>query len=131
MKYHDKQPARKGDTFTVGTFGTCRIETIDTPAHTVSARNVCTGEVFELDSLSDADLIEREPLKTAFDIRREFKAVSTLTGGVKGGSVFTCTVTLPDGETVKGIGSTLEKAEDTAWHGVAITLRDLQTPATV
>ena len=66
-------------------------------------------------------------MKTAFDIRRDFKATSTITGGVKGGNVFTCAVTLPDGEMVKGLGSTLENAEDTAWHGVKITLREAVT----
>jgi hypothetical protein len=58
---------------------------------------------------------------------RDFNAFSTITGGIKGGNVFTCIVKLPDGETVRGIGSTLESAEDTAWYGVAITLRDAAT----
>ena len=83
MKYHDNQNARKGDTFTVGTFGTCRIESIDIFAHTVSARNVCTGEVFELDSLSDADLIERETLA---DERAELiAALKQITESVEAG----------------------------------------------
>ena len=74
-----------------------------------------------------AHLESLEPMKTSLDIRRDFKATSTRTGGIKGGSVFTCEVVLPDGESVKGIGSTLEKAEDTAWHAIKITLRDAAT----
>ena len=63
MKYHDNQDARKGDTFTVGTFGTCRITELRDGL--AIARNVSTSEVFELDALSDADLIERiDPFKS-------------------------------------------------------------------
>lgn len=65
MKYHDNQPARKGDKFVMGMFGTCRIESIDAPAHAANVRNVCTGERWELDSLQDADLIERDALTVA------------------------------------------------------------------
>ena len=61
MKYHDKQHARKGDTFIIGTFGTCRVESV---AHVATVRNVCTGEVFDLDSLQDADLIDRADTPT-------------------------------------------------------------------
>jgi len=73
MKYYDNQDARTGDTFTLGTFGTCRITELQDGLAIV--RNVSTREVFELDSLSEADLIDREPMKTALDIRRDFKAV--------------------------------------------------------
>ena len=59
MNYHDHQTAAIGDAFTIGTFGTCRIVSLAPDLATV--RNVCTGELFELDDLTAADLIERAP----------------------------------------------------------------------
>lgn len=61
-------------------------------------------------------------MKTAIDICRDYPGASFATGGRD--NFFTCVVTLTDGTVVKGISATLEGAEDTAWHGVAITLRD-------
>ena len=46
MKYYDNQPARKGDKFIIGTFGTCRVEEIDEHAHVATVRNTKTEEVF-------------------------------------------------------------------------------------
>lgn len=62
MKYYDNQPARKGDKFIIGTFGTCHVEEIDEHAHVATVRNTQSGEVFELDSLKDADLITHVPI---------------------------------------------------------------------
>lgn len=64
-------------------------------------------------------------LKNMFDIRRDFGATETRCSGPKGGNVFTCVATLPDGEKITGYGSTMEIAEDTAWHGVKIHLASL------
>lgn len=61
-------------------------------------------------------------MKNAFNIKRDFPGTATRTYGHPG--YYICEVEMPDGETVRGIGSTLENAEDTAWHGVKITLRD-------
>lgn len=62
------------------------------------------------------------PMKTGTNIHRDFPGSKTVTHGK--GNVFTCAVTLSGGDTVTGYGTTLESAEDTAWHGVKITLRD-------
>lgn len=61
-------------------------------------------------------------MKTAQDIRKDFGITKTETRGKE--NVFTCVATLTDGEEVKGYGTTLANAEDTAWYGVRITLRD-------
>ncbi len=60
-------------------------------------------------------------MKTGKEITADFKAKVYTYGKAP---VYTCEVVLPDGETIKGYGSTLESAEDTAWHGALITLRD-------
>ena len=59
LNYYDHQPAHEGDKMQISHFGTCRIDAIDYAAHVATVRNTCTGEVWELDDLSAADLIER------------------------------------------------------------------------
>lgn len=99
--------------------------------HTAREFAQAIREVYDMSQPCNAAIVDHleslEPMKTALDIRRDFKATSTRTGGTKGGNVFTCEVVLPGGETLKGIGSTLEKAEDTAWYAVKITLRETAT----
>ncbi len=70
-------------------------------------------------------------MKTGEDIRRDFPGASVVTDGKPG--LYTCRVTFPRPsgvglEQVTGYGSTLASAEDTAWHGVAITLREDPAP---
>lgn len=110
--------------------------TLNTPerrnrTHTAREFAQAIREVYDMAEPRNAAIVEHleslEPMKTALDIRRDFKALSTITGGIRGGNVFTCAVLLPDGETVKGLGTTLEKAEDTAWYAVKITLREAAT----
>jgi len=60
-------------------------------------------------------------MKTAKEIVSDFRAKVYSYGQAP---VFTCEVVLPCGETIKGYGPSLESAEDTAWHGALITLRD-------
>lgn len=62
-----------------------------------------------------------EPMKNAFHIKRDFPGTSTRTFGMR--NCYTCEVKLADGSEVKGMGTTLESAEDTAWH----TLRETVT----
>lgn len=62
-------------------------------------------------------------MKTALDIRQDFGITKTVTSGKE--DLYTCVATLADGEKVTGYGTTLENAEDTAWHGVMITLKDM------
>lgn len=64
--------------------------------------------------------MKRTTLKTAVDIYQDFPGCKTVSSGIE--PAITCTVTLPGGDTIHGIGSTLESAEDTAWHGARITL---------
>jgi hypothetical protein len=59
-------------------------------------------------------------MKNGFHIKRDFPGVSTRTYGRAG--VYACEVDLPNGDRVKALGSTLELAEDTAWHAVKATL---------
>jgi hypothetical protein len=65
-------------------------------------------------------------MKNGFHIKRDFPGVQTRTFGRD--KFYTCEAIFPDGETVTGIGSTLESAEDTAWHAVKITLRETLKP---
>lgn len=60
-------------------------------------------------------------MKTALDIIASNPGAKTVTRG--SGNVYTCQVTLKDGQKVTGYGSSLASAEDTAFHGVIITLR--------
>jgi len=62
-------------------------------------------------------------MKTAADIRKDFDVFHVYTAGAKNGNCYMCEVFFPDGKSIKGFGSTPEKAEDTAWHGVKITLK--------
>ena len=61
-------------------------------------------------------------MKNAYHIKRDFPGTQTRTFGR--GGFYTCEVELPEGGEVKGIGSTLESAEDTAWYAVKITRRE-------
>lgn len=61
-------------------------------------------------------------MKTALDIITDYHGCTVRTWGKS--PVFTCQVILADGDAVTAYGTTLESAEDTAWCGVAITLRD-------
>ena len=61
-------------------------------------------------------------MKTALDIITDNPGSKTITRG--SGNVYSCKVSLASGEEITGWGSTLQNAEDTAWHGVKITLRD-------
>ncbi len=63
----------------------------------------------------------QSPMKTAFDIRTAFEGAQTVTSG--GPTVWKSKVTLSNGETLTGWGSSLESAEDTAFYGSVITLR--------
>lgn len=66
------------------------------------------------------------PLKTTEDIRRDFPGTSFVIVGRPG--AYQCRV-LRDGDVIAtGWGSTVENAEDTAWHGVKITLEDALAP---
>ena len=60
-------------------------------------------------------------MKNAYQIKQEYKGLQTRTYGK--GNFYTCEVIFQNGETLKGIGSTLENAEDTAWYAVKINKR--------
>lgn len=64
-------------------------------------------------------------MKTALDIRHDYPGTQTRTFGRA--RFYTCEVIMPDGEILKGLGTTLESAEDTAWYAVKITLRETIT----
>lgn len=61
-------------------------------------------------------------MKTALDISRDYPGTSPVTRGQ--GNVYTCHVSLPGGDYVIGMGTTLASAEDTAWHAVKFTLQN-------
>ena len=61
-------------------------------------------------------------MKTSIDIRRDFPGTKTETRGKAG--LYTCKATRDDIGEIVGYGCTLAGAEDTAWYGVKITLRD-------
>jgi hypothetical protein len=61
-------------------------------------------------------------MKNGYHIKRDFPGTQTRTYGR--GNLYKCQVTLPNGEELVGLGTTLEGAEDTAWHAVKITLRE-------
>ena len=77
MKYHNNQIAAPGDRFIVGHWGTCKIVSLDPSAHLATVRNICTGELFELDNLAAADLIERAPKYHTMEILTFGKTIIT------------------------------------------------------
>ena len=58
MKYYNQQTAKRGDICQAGTWGTCRV--IRTGRHTARVANIMTGEKWDLDSLSNFDLLQRK-----------------------------------------------------------------------
>lgn len=58
-------------------------------------------------------------MKTTFDILHDFGAASLTTPD---GTIFTCTVSLHGQHVCTGMGTTKERAEDTAYYGTKITL---------
>lgn len=83
-------------------------------------------ECYDMAEPRNAAIVEHleslEPMKNGFHIKRDFPGTQTRTFGRD--NFYTCEVELPDGREVKGLGTTLEGAEDTAWHAVKITLRN-------
>lgn len=66
-------------------------------------------------------------MKSATDIRNDFDGTTTVTRGERGnsGEVWTCDVSGgPLRAPIRGLGSSIFHAEDAAWHGVLITLRE-------
>jgi hypothetical protein len=62
MIYFDGQKVKKGDTFVVARWGTCMVIGFDRLNKSVTAKNLCTGELFDMlgkDTFSQADLIKR------------------------------------------------------------------------
>lgn len=64
LQYHDKQPVRKGDTFTAPRWGTCKVLRFDRVNQSAIACNVSTGEVFDMlgqPTFGESDLLRRKP----------------------------------------------------------------------
>lgn len=59
------------------------------------------------------------PMKTAKDIQTQFNATTRTKGA---GNVYSCEVFINGTKLCEGLGSTLEKAEDTAFYGTKIML---------
>ncbi len=62
LTYFEGQEVMLGDKFVAARWGTCVVESFDTLNRCAIARNVCTGEVFDLlgqPTFGEADLLER------------------------------------------------------------------------
>lgn len=64
LRYHNKQPVRKGDVFTAPRWGTCTVESFDRLNRCAIAVNLSTGETFDMigqPTFSESDLLQRKP----------------------------------------------------------------------
>ena len=64
LRYHNKQPVRKGDVFIAPRWGTCTVESFDRRNCCAVAVNLSTGETFNMigqPTFSESDLLRRKP----------------------------------------------------------------------